>query len=108
MAHCGALIPMVGGDMSPPRRLGHFFIVIDPQAFVSRADYDRGMAAYLDDLRSRGARPGARVMAPGDREWAEEERRRAGGIPMSEALVADYAELAATFGIDPSPLYRRS
>jgi LDH2 family malate/lactate/ureidoglycolate dehydrogenase len=108
MAHCGALLPMVGADMSTPRRLGHFFIVIDPQAFVSRGVYDRGMEAYLSDLRSRAGKPGTRVMAPGDREWAEEARRLEHGIPMSHALVAEYAEIADKFGIDQSALYGRN
>lgn len=108
MAYCGALLPMVGADMSTPRRLGHFFIVIDPQAFVTREAYDRGMAAYLGDLRSRDARPGRAVMAPGDREWVEEARRLASGIPMSPALIAEYAEIADKFGIDQSALYGRN
>src|SRR5690606_29028311 len=56
MMHCSRLLPMVGANMSTPRRLGHFFIVINPEAFVPRTTYETGMAAYLDDIRSSPAK----------------------------------------------------
>jgi len=101
MAHCSALLPMAGGDMSTPRRLGHFFIVTNPEAFVGRDTYERGMAAYLADIRRQPAKPGGRVMAAGDREWATEDRRAASGIPMAPALVGEYREIAARYGLRP-------
>jgi LDH2 family malate/lactate/ureidoglycolate dehydrogenase len=100
MAHCSRLIPMVGGDASTPRRLGHFFIVLKPDAFVSRATYERGMAAYLDDLRSSPPKPQRQVMAPGDREWAAVDRRSVTGIPMPPALLAEYRQIAEAFGLE--------
>jgi len=107
MAHCSRLLPMVGADMSTPRRLGHFFIVINPEAFVSRAAYDQGMAAYLADIRSSPAKPGAAVMAPGDREWACADRRAASGIPMSESLLGEYLEIARRYGVDATEFRSR-
>lgn len=100
MAHCSRLLPMVGKDMSTPRRLGHFFIVINPEAFVPRAVYEAGMADYLADIRRSPAKPGATVMAPGDREWASADRRAGAGIPMSPALIAEYLEIARQYGLD--------
>ncbi|HEV2516057.1 MAG TPA: Ldh family oxidoreductase [Devosia sp.] len=107
MAHCSRLLPMVGADMSTPRRLGHFFIVINPEAFVARAAYDAGMASYLLDIRSSPARPGATVMAPGDREWACADRRAVSGIPMSASLVAEYFDIAREYGLDVTELQGR-
>lgn len=107
MAHCSRLLPMVGDDMSTPRRLGHFFIVINPDAFVSRAAYGAGMAAYLSDIRSSPAKPGTVVMAPGDREWACADRRAATGVPMSRNLVAEYLDIARDYELDPTRLYSR-
>ena len=99
MPHCSALLPMVGEDMSTPRHLGHFFIVIRPEALVPRAVYDLGMASYLADLRRQPAQAGQKVMAPGDREWAEADRRTAEGIPVAAALMEDFDRLAGELGI---------
>jgi LDH2 family malate/lactate/ureidoglycolate dehydrogenase len=101
MAHCSRLIPMVGEDMSTPRRLGHFFIVINPEAFVTRAVYDAGMAAYLADIRSAAAQQGRAVMAPGDREWTCVDNRTRNGVPMSPALAEEYRRIAEERGIPP-------
>lgn len=107
MAHCSRLLPMVGEDMSTPRRLGHFFIVINPDAFVARPLYDVGMAAYLGDIRSSVAKPGTTVMAPGDREWACADRRVVDGIPLSAALVAEYLEIAEELGVDDTAFHAK-
>jgi ureidoglycolate dehydrogenase (NAD+) len=107
MAHCSRLLPMVGEDLSTPRRLGHFFIVINPEAFVPPAVYDAGMASYLADIRANPAKPGATVMAPGDREWAVADRRAATGIPMSAALVAEYRAIARAYGLEENELQGR-
>ena len=94
MPHCSRLLAMAGPDLSTPRHLGHFFFVIDPKRFVSAGVYEAGMLAYLSDLRSQPSRSGTRIMAPGDREWAIETRRREHGIPLSEALAQALDELA--------------
>lgn len=99
MAHCSALLPMAGEDISTPRRLGHFFIAINPRIFVATDVYDSGMAAYLGDIRRQPAKAGERVMAPGDREWATEIRRAAEGIPVAAPLLAEYREIAERYGL---------
>ena len=104
MARCSRLLPMAGEDISTPRRLGHFFIVINPEVFVSRAVYDAGMASYLKDIRSRLAKPGTRVMAPGDREWACADRRGVEGIPMPAGLMTEFLQIAADLGVDDADL----
>jgi ureidoglycolate dehydrogenase (NAD+) len=82
-------IPMYGGgDSSTPRNMGHFVLVIDPDRFVGREMFGLMMTRYLASLRAAPLRPGAeRVMAPGDREWAEMARRRAEGIPVDPDTV---------------------
>lgn len=99
--HCSALPGMAGPDLSTPRRLGHLFIVLDPERFVPRAVYEAGMAAYLGDLRATSSRPGATVMAPGDREWTIEAERLASGIPVSAALRKAFDQLARDVGVAP-------
>jgi ureidoglycolate dehydrogenase (NAD+) len=82
-------IPMYGtSDISTPRNMGHFVLVIDPDKFAGREVFAAAMMAYLGALRGSSVRAGAeRVMAPGDREWEEMERRKAEGIPLDPDTV---------------------
>ena len=100
MPYCSRLPGMAGPDLSTHRRLGHFFIVIDPSRFVSPEIYGVAMAAYLRDLRTQAAREGTTVMAPGDREWTIEEDRRRQGIPIASQLKIDLDDLADRLGIE--------
>lgn len=99
MPHCSRLLNMAGPDLVTPRRLGHFFIVIDPSRFVSPEIYSLAMGAYLRDLRSQPGQKQMKVMAPGDREWAVEEDRQLRGIPVGDQLKIDLDELADGLGI---------
>jgi LDH2 family malate/lactate/ureidoglycolate dehydrogenase len=101
MPHCSRMLSMAGPDFSTPRHLGHFFIVLDPERFLSREIYEQGMQAYLRDLRQQTARPGTRVMAPGDREWGVEAERQAQGIPISAPLEREFELLAERLQIAP-------
>lgn len=100
MPYCSQILGMIGPDLSTPRRLGHFFIVIDPSRFVPADVYNNAMHAYLSDLRSQKARPGANVMAPGDREWKSENDRRQYGIPVGNQLRIDLDGLADRLGVE--------
>jgi ureidoglycolate dehydrogenase (NAD+) len=84
-------IPMYGGpggDISTPRNMGHFVLVIDPDKFVGRELFGAMITRYLASLRGAVVREGAeRVMAPGDREWDEMARRREEGVPVDPDTV---------------------
>lgn len=76
-------IPMVGArDIRTPRNMGHFVMAIDPDHYAGRSVFETGMSLYVDSLRSAPVRPGEEIMAPGDREWREAERRKVHGIPV--------------------------
>ena len=100
MPYCSLLLAMVGTDSSTHRRLGHFFIVIDPKRFVSPEIYSMAMDGYLRDLRSQKGREGVKIMAPGDREWTVEENRKRHGIPIADQLKIDLDDLADNLGIE--------
>lgn len=84
-------IPMYGGpggDISTPRNMGHFVLVIDPDRFVGRDLFGVMITRYLASLRGAAVRDGAeRVMAPGDREWDEMARRKRDGVPVDPDTV---------------------
>ena len=93
------VLPMAGPDLSTPRGLGAFVMAVRPDAFVDRAVFEAGMRHYVETLRASPARPGTTVMAPGDREWAEAERREAAGAPLDPATIREFRELARRFGL---------
>jgi ureidoglycolate dehydrogenase (NAD+) len=63
--------------------MGHFVIAIDPEKFVGGAAFGAMITRYLESLRGSRVRAGAeKVMAPGDREWVEQARRQAQGVPV--------------------------
>ena len=96
---CSRLPAMKGPDFSAPRRLGHFFLVIDYRRFVSAQIYEAGMRAFRDELRSQPAKAGRKVMAPGDREWATWEVRKQRGIPVMRRLREEIDHLADDLSI---------
>jgi LDH2 family malate/lactate/ureidoglycolate dehydrogenase len=91
---CSQLPAMKGPDFSTPRRMGHLFLVIDYRRFVTAQIYEAGIKAYLHDLRTQSAKPGRKVMAPGDREWAIMEDRESRGIPVMRRLREELDRLA--------------
>jgi ureidoglycolate dehydrogenase (NAD+) len=95
------LLPMGGPDMSTPRGVGHFFLALNPAAFVDAATFAARLADYLADLRASSAVAGGETLAPGDREWRCRARRDAEGIPLDGANQAAYAALAERFGVTP-------
>lgn len=97
------IAPMEGPDLTSPREMGAFVMVMDPAAFAGAEIVIAGMQRYLALLRASPARPGTTVMAPGDREWAEAQHRRAKGIPLDPETLESFRALGETLGV-PLPL----
>lgn len=93
------LQPMNDPDMSTPRSVGAFVMALRPDAFVDGEAVEAGMRRYRDALRASPAREGGKVMAPGDREWAEEQRRDVAGIPLDPDTADGFRALASRYGI---------
>ncbi|MFE1599431.1 Ldh family oxidoreductase [Methylobacterium sp. ID0610] len=97
------IAPMAGPDFTRPREMGAFVLALRPAAFIDPDVFRDGMARYLAALRGSSA-AGGPVMAPGDREWAEAERRDRDGIPVDPATLDALAALAAAHGLRmPAP-----
>ena len=107
MVHGAALPPFAGPDLSKPAEVGHFFIVLRPEIFQPLTQINGRMAAFLADLRSQPAKPGTRVMAPGDPEREPQEERRRNGIPVDLTTWGVLRDLAARHGCTmPEPMGR--
>jgi LDH2 family malate/lactate/ureidoglycolate dehydrogenase len=100
------LAPMAGPDMETPRGMGALVMAIRPDAFVDAQTFRDGLRRYLAALRGSPARNGQTVLAPGDREWREAERREAEGVPVDPETAATFERLAQRYAL-PLPFQRR-
>ena len=99
MGHGATLQKFGGPDYSTPIPIGHFFLILNPAAFEALALFDARIAAILADLRKVPTRPGERVLAPGDLEHEEAEKRRRLGIPVDTVTWEGLVKAAAKYGV---------
>lgn len=77
-----------------------FLLVVDPNAVGSVEAFQAEASRLIDWVKSSAPLPGgAGVMAPGEPEFREEERRRVQGIPLDEETWRQLQELAAGLGV---------
>jgi LDH2 family malate/lactate/ureidoglycolate dehydrogenase len=93
------LAPMGGPDFTTRRKLGAFVMALAPGAFLPDDLFQDGMERYLETLRTSPARPGEKVLAPGDREWAEADIRAVQGIPLDPDTEKAFSRLSARYDL---------
>jgi LDH2 family malate/lactate/ureidoglycolate dehydrogenase len=98
MGHGFTIPPLGGDDYSKSIPIGHFFLILNPSIFQALGAFDERVGAFLEDLRAQPAQPGQRVMAPGDVEKAEAERRAREGIPIDRTTWASLKQAAERYG----------
>jgi L-2-hydroxycarboxylate dehydrogenase (NAD+) len=85
-------------------RIGHFFLAIDIEHFISLADFKRISGAIMRELRSSQRAPGqARIYTAGEKEYNNTQRVQLEGVEITpgvqKALLALQQDLCLT-GID--------
>jgi len=84
-----------------PYHLGHFFIVIDPEAFVGKDEFERISGEIARELRASSKAPGHdTIYVAGDKEWIAKEYRKDKGDPIGEAVQKEFIEVRDALGID--------
>jgi len=87
----GALAPNVGSQAAQDGQAAgvtHFFLALDPDAFLERAAYLARIDALIENVRKTpAADPGQPVGVPGDRRRKTAEERSRLGIPLPGKLV---------------------
>lgn len=97
---CGVLSGNGFGVRLPDGQVGHFFGAIAIDAFIPRDEFTAMMDQLLQDLRTTPTIPGAdHVTYAGEHEREIEAERRAHGIPMHTALIADLQAMADQLGV---------
>ena len=92
----GPHIPPMFEAIDEPRRLGAFFIALDPQRFAGGAALSAQIEAMAQDL---AAEPGAPRL-PGDPEIEVAAQRGRDGIPIEPGLVEQFRACGQRLGVD--------
>ncbi len=105
---CGPLAgaafgPLVAGMRTQPPRpsgIGHFFAAWRPDAFRPLDEFRADMDAFIASLHQSTPAPGhERVRVAGEPEFEAERDRRAHGVPLHPAVVAELRALGDRMGV---------
>jgi ureidoglycolate dehydrogenase (NAD+) len=91
----GPHIPPMFEALDQPRRLGAFFIALDPERFAGGAVFAAQVEAMARDL---AAEPGAPKM-PGDPELGVASERASNGVPIEPGLAQQFRSWSARLGV---------
>ncbi len=81
--------------------LGHFFFVIDPDAFVGREKFKKIAGDICRELRASKKAPGqSRIYTAGEKEYEVWLDRKDKGVPVSEGVQKDIIAVRDALGLD--------
>lgn len=87
-----------GGKM--PYHLGHFFIAIDPEAFMGIDSFRKTAGTILRELRASRLAPGEeRIYTAGEKEYLTWQDRKDKGVPVGEAVQKELISVRNMFGL---------
>jgi LDH2 family malate/lactate/ureidoglycolate dehydrogenase len=91
-----------------PQNVGHFFLAMKPDLFVTQAEYRSRMDTLIERVRDCPKAEGFdEILVPGEPETRQEAIRRKSGIPYAGSEVASLQEEAARAGVAPLPVSGR-
>jgi LDH2 family malate/lactate/ureidoglycolate dehydrogenase len=107
-ALCGVLSgaaigPDIGSmykQLDRPQDVGHFFCLMDIEAFMDRQEFTSRIDAMIDRIKACRRRPGvAEILVPGERSSRTAKERRQRGIPLDAVTLDELRGLASRLGV---------
>ena len=81
--------------------LGHFFFVVDPEAFVGREEFKKTAGEICRALRASKKAPGeSRIYTAGEKEYDIWQFRKDKGVPVGEGVQKDLTAIRDELGLD--------
>ena len=81
--------------------LGHFFFVVDPDAFIGQESFRKTAGEILRQLRASKLAPGQeKIYTAGEKEWLAWQERKDKGVPVGEAVQKEIIEVRDKLGLD--------
>lgn len=83
-----------------PYNLGHFFIVIDINAFTDPKDFKKTTGDILREIRASKKMPGqTRIYTAGEKEYITWLERKDKGVPFNDELMAEFRGLCNSYNL---------
>jgi LDH2 family malate/lactate/ureidoglycolate dehydrogenase len=83
-----------------PYHLGHFFLVIDPEAFLGLDSFKKTCGDILRGLRASAKAPGCdRIYTAGEKEYLVWLERKDLGVPVGESVQKELLAVRDTLGL---------
>ena len=77
-----------------PYHLGHFFFLIDPEAFLGAETFKRTAGDICRALRSSKRAPGVeRIYTAGEKEWLKKQELLSKGVPVDRSVQSELIEI---------------
>jgi LDH2 family malate/lactate/ureidoglycolate dehydrogenase len=99
-AAIGSAIGSMYKNLDRKQDVGHFFCLMDIDAFIDVPEFKQRMDAAIDQIKSCRKRPGVNeILIPGERSHRIAEENLKNGVKLDAATVKELRELAREFGI---------
>lgn len=99
----GAFLKMLMGSKEGkkvPYSIGHFFIVIDINAFTDPEDFKKTTGDILRELRASAKMPGqSRIYTAGEKEYNTWLERKDRGVPFNKELLEEFRGLCNSYDL---------
>ena len=95
-----ALTGMSSSGEKQPYHLGHFFMVIDPDAFLGQENFRKTCGDILRALRNSEKAPGEeRIYTAGEKEYLVWLERKDKGVPVGESVQKELIEIRDAYNL---------
>jgi LDH2 family malate/lactate/ureidoglycolate dehydrogenase len=98
-----AIGPAIGSmykNLDRKQDVGHFFCLLDIDAFMDVPEFKRRIDATIDRIKACRKRPGVEeILVPGERSARTRATNLANGITLDAATVAELRQLCEQYGI---------
>jgi len=105
-ANYGGDVKSLYFDQSEPQNVGHTFILIKPNLFISNEELRARMDEFYHRLINLPKADGVeRIFMPGQRESELAVQRRVTGVPISKNILADLKEVADKYNLSMPEIF---
>ncbi len=99
-AAIGSGIGSMYKDLNRKQDVGHFFCLINIDAFIDLTTFRQRMDEMIDNLKAGKRRPGVdEILVPGERSSRKAAANRASGIALAPETLAELEQMCARFNI---------
>lgn len=96
----GSSVGSMYRDMGRKQDVGHFFCLMDIDAFMDVAVFKKRISRMIDEIKASKKRQGVEeVLIPGERSFRKAEENREKGIPVGEETIKEFRELCDEYRI---------